>query len=414
MPTLSSPPPTPTAARGAHDDRADTAFTRRALLRKAGLAGGTVLVLSAGGISYRAYDNGVLTAGDGGAYAAWEEWEAGSGPSALVSAAILAANPHDTQAWLFRITGSSIDLFADRARSLGSIDPFGRELVTGLGCALENLMQAAPANGYRATLRLTPTPSDPVHVARVSLAPGPRRRGALYRAIPDRHTARSAYAERPVAPAALAGMGALAAGLPGARVHWFDSQGDRARIGALMVAAARAVVADAQQSRDGFVWFRSSADEIQKRKDGLTLDAQGLSALTTAVAKLLPASSRSAGDRFWVDQTRKTQTRTAAAYGIVTVPDARDDAARLTGGRLLERIHLWTAANGLALQHMNQMTECADRELELGRPPRFGDALRTLIPEGGGEPLVAFRIGHAAGGEGRRRSPRRPAREVIA
>lgn len=100
-----------------------------------------------------------------------------------------------------------------------------------------------------------------------------------------------------------------------------------------MVDAALAIAQDDQQSRDGFRLFRSSWDDIQKHKDGLTLDAQGLSALTTAVAKLLPASDRKSGNKFWVDQTRRTHTETAAPYGIIAVPDADDNAHRLTGRR---------------------------------------------------------------------------------
>lgn len=376
--------------------------------------GGTAVVVSAGGLSYRAYDQGVFEAGDGGAYDAWRDWEKGSGPLALVSAAILAANPHDYQAWVFHVTPSRIDLFADRKRSLGSIDPFEREMYVGLGCALENLLQAAPAHGYRARLTLLPTPGQRVHAARVELAGGPRRRGALYEAIPKRRTDRSAYRSEPVARGVLAQMSALAGGLPGARLYWFTTDADRARIGTLMLDAARAITQDEQQSRDGFRLFRSSWDAIQKHNDGLTLDAQGLSALTTAVAKLLPAASRGAGDRFWVDQTRKTHTKTAAAYGIVAVPDAADPAHRLNGGRLLERTHLWAAANGIALQHMNQMTERADRERQLGLPARFGTPVQALISDPGWEPLVTFRVGYAKGDDGRRLSPRRPAEDVTA
>jgi hypothetical protein len=212
----------------------------------------------------------------------------------------------------------------------------------------------------------------------------------------------------------LAQMSALVGGLGDARVYWFAGDADRARIGALMVDAARAITRDRQQSTDSFGWFRSSWDDIQKHKDGLTLDAQGLSALTTAIAKLLPASDRKSGDKFWVDQTRKTHTKTAAAYGIVSVRDAGDNAQRITGGRLLERIHLWTAANGLSLQHMNQITERADRERQLGLSPQFGDAAQALIPDQGLQPLVAFRIGYPKGDDGRRKSPRRPAKQVIA
>ena len=46
--------------------------------------------------------------------------------------AILAANPHDGQAWVFRTTPSRTtpsrtDVFADRRRALGAIDPFDHE-----------------------------------------------------------------------------------------------------------------------------------------------------------------------------------------------------------------------------------------------------------------------------------------------
>jgi hypothetical protein len=285
-------------------------------------------------------------------------------------------------------------------------------MYVGLGAALENLMQAAPAHGYRATLTLLPTPADPVHAARVDLVPGPRRRSTLYRAIPHRHTDRSAYQAKAVPPAVLARMSAVAGGLEDARAYWFTTEADRARIGELMVAAAKAITRDDHQSRDSFKLFRPSWDDIQKHKDGLTLDTQGLSDLTTAIAKLLPPSTRSSGDTFWVDQTRDTHTRTAAAYGVVAVPDSREAAQRVTGGRLLERLHLWAAANGIALQHMNQITERADRERQLGLPPTFTLASRSLIPDAGWQPLVVFRIGYPTSDAGQRKSPRRPASAV--
>lgn len=412
----SAPPQSPATPRASPDESGQPVqgVSRRSFLHRAGLVGATALVVSAGGLSYRAYDRGVFEAGEGGAYDAWRDWEGGSGSLALVSAAILAANPHDYQAWVFRATPSRVDVFADRNRALGTIDPFDREMYVGLGCALENLLQAAPAHGYRAKLTLVPTPGQPVHVARVDLRPGPRRRGALYEAIPERRTDRSAYQPKALPAGALAQMTALAGGLPGARLYWFGNDGDRALIGGLMVDAARAITRDDQQSRDSFRLFRSSWDDIQKHKDGLTLDAQGLSALTTAMAKLLPASDRESGDKFWVEQTRKTHTETAAAYGIVAVPDAADNADRLTGGRLLERVHLWTATNGIALHHMNQMTERADRERQLRLRPRFGPAVQALIPDGERQPLVAFRVGYAKGNDGRRKSPRRPAQDVVA
>lgn len=341
---------------------------------------------------------------DGAAYAAWRDWQATSGPEALVAAAVLAPSPHNSQPWSFRISGNAIDVHADLSRATGALDPYGRELHIGLGCALENLMLAASAHGYRTSVELLPAPG---HVAHVGLAPGPVHRSELYDAIGKRHTDRSAYADRAVAAELLERMSALADAGP--RLVWVT---DTAHVGRLMVDAARAVTQDEAQSRDGYQLVRSSRADVERFKDGLTLDTMAMPALLTAILKRLPPTGRSRADAFWVRTTERTQTRTAAAYGFVAVPDSSDDRARIDGGRLLERVHLWTTANGLSLQHMNQLTERVDRERELSLEPVFGAAVQALMPDGL-QALAAFRIGYARGSAGRRLSPRRPVAEVL-
>jgi len=157
-------------------------------------------------------------------------------------------------------------------------------------------------------------------------------------------------------------------------------------------------------------WFRQSWDEIQRQRDGITVDAAGLSDLTAALAKLLPAQSRTATDEAWLTATRDRQAKTAAAYGILAVHDATDNRQRLEGGRLLERVHLWITGRGLALQHMNQLTERADRELELAIEPQFGDALGELVPTDW-QALTTVRIGYPT--HTPHKSPRRPVEAVI-
>ena len=68
-----------------------------------------------------------------------------------------------------------------------------------------------------------------------------------------------------------------------------------------------------------------------------------------SLAKLAPASSREAGDAFWLDQTLTVHTRTAAAYGVITATDVAAPEQRLMGGRLLQRIHLAATTEGIAL-----------------------------------------------------------------
>jgi hypothetical protein len=93
------------------------------------------------------------------------------------------------------------------------------------------------------------------------------------------------------------------------------------------------------------------------------------------------------------------------------VPDARDNAMRIHGGRFWQRMHLWATAKGLAMQPLNQMPERADRELQLGIEPRFGNALKELVADAGMHALMPFRIGYPT--VEAKPSPRRDLRSVL-
>src|SRR5829696_9213414 len=107
-----------------------TTSRRRTFLKVAGVAalGATAAV------GWRAWDQGVFSAGEGPAYNPWQTWEsdAPSRVHRLLRAAILAANPHNTQPWRFRVTPATVDLFADHSRNIGTIDPDLREMHIGL------------------------------------------------------------------------------------------------------------------------------------------------------------------------------------------------------------------------------------------------------------------------------------------
>src|SRR5262252_7232487 len=162
--------------------------TRRTALR----LGTGALVAGAAALTWRAWDQGVFSAGQGPAFEAWNTWNADAPGSELqlVHAAILAANPHNTQPWRFRVSAHRIDVFADLTRNIGAIDPFRREMHIGLGCALENLLQAASAFGFNARPAMFPDAADPTHIATVEFQSAPRAESPLFAAIPRRHTNR--------------------------------------------------------------------------------------------------------------------------------------------------------------------------------------------------------------------------------
>ena len=127
--------------------------------RRSFLIGGAGLATSAlAALGYRAWDRGVWAVGNGSSYAPWSDWEgrAADGIKRPLRAAVLAANPHDTQPWLLAVR-RRVTLFADRARNLGTFDPFRREMHLGLGAVIENLVIATEVRPTEGRLELSLT-----------------------------------------------------------------------------------------------------------------------------------------------------------------------------------------------------------------------------------------------------------------
>jgi nitroreductase len=385
-------------------------MSRRSFLKRLGIGAGAVVVVGGGGLAWRVVDQGVIAPGTGPAYEAWRAKLTGDGALSLVRAAILAANAHDTQPWRFAVTADRIDLFADRSRTIGAVDPLGRELELSLGCALENLALAAAPNGYTASVELVPDVADRDHVARVELAADAAAVSPLFEAIPRRHTDRGAYdPNTAIERGVLDELSALAED-DTASLLWLDADPAKARFGDLTVRATEALIADSDQSRDDFAWYRQDWAEIQRRKDGITLDTAGLPELMRLAVRVLPPSDRTTMQRGWVDATRDRHVATAAAFGLITVRDRADLAQRLTAGRFFQRVHLAATARGLALQPLNQVLERVDREIEAELEPTFGSSITELVPAER-DVVMAFRVGHPTTTP--YLSPRRPAADVI-
>ena len=384
-------------------------YSRRSVLKGTAVGGGAVALASVAGIGYRSEDNGVWNSGSGKPYELWDGWQEVPGHGAIVAAGILAANPHNTQPWTFTVDGDTIDVAPDDSRSMPRTDADAREHIAGLGCAAENMVIAARGRGLDSAIDLWPAPDVAV---RITLAPGPtatERETALADAIARRHTNRGPYSPTTVSSDDLARLTDADAGA--ASVRWVTDPIAVAQLGSLYVDATQAIIDDEESSIEGFSWFRSTRADIEKYRDGLTLDAQGLDSLTLAAAKILPATSRTSGDKFWLKSTREVHTATAAAYGIITVPHVQDATDRINGGRLLEHVHVAATADGLALHHMNQVTERIARDAALGDPDAFGARWEAAVGVPAQSTLVSFRIGHPH--RAPRRSPRRAVESVL-
>ena len=370
-------------------------MNRRAFLRSLGVAG---LGLGAASI-WRLESNHVLGAGDGPAYAPWAEWQqTGTNPlQQLVRAATLAANPHNTQPWKFHLLPNTVDVYADTSRRIGAIDPLLREMHIGVGCAVENLLLAAQAAGYRWSFDKPESSKDSElqPIVRVLLKEGARRPSNLYAAIPRRHTNRGRYvANKDVDDRVIEALGGVKNADSELRVFWFRKPEEKHAFGNLVVQATEAIIADQEQSRNSARWMRTNWSDIQRFRDGLTYDAMGMSLGMRTLAKFLPPLSVTQTDQFWLRATREIHVATANAFGMIAVRDCKDTIQRLEAGRLWQRMHLLATLQGIAMHPLSQPVERRDREIQLGQAPTNAKALSELQQDDRWEAVMPFRLGY--------------------
>lgn len=387
-------------------------LTRRKFLQLLGQSVGATTVLVAGGVVYRAATTGVFSTGRGPAYQPWTDWNIPQNtPLDLVRAAILASNPHNSQPWLFRVTDDAIDVYVDLTRNLGTIDPYLREMYTGLGCAIANLTLAAAAEGYAHTLTLMPTPQDDSHVARVAISHSTPTATPRYTAIPQRRTNRGPYAEQSVSTELLTQLAAITADFENVGVRWLTTPEEKRRFSEASLAATEALTADEDQSIDSAHWQRATWPAVQQQADGITYDAQGMPPNIAAITKMLPPLDRETNDRFWLQTLRDTQLPTAAAFGIITVRDSSNLTQRLQGGMVWQHMHLQMTLDGLVAQPLNQLPERKDRERQLGLELVATQALADLVGDPAWVALMPFRLGWPT--RTANPAPRRPVEAVL-
>jgi nitroreductase len=392
---------------------------RRSFLKGAGIV---TIAVAAGGV-WRAFDQGVFSTGQGPAYEPWKNWRSATNdsPLALVRAAILAASPHNTQPWLFKVTDSSIDLYIDPQRNVGALDPYLREEHIGIGCALENLLLAAPANGYAATVTLEPGKLEPITnladakphlLAHVELSSAQREETELYNAIPHRHTNRAPYdRNKPLPPDFLAALANLPGDDTNTKIFLFTAEADRRKIAAISSAANTGVYSDPNVKRASENWIRSKWSDVQQHRDGLTIDAFGLPPIAGAAAKMLTPRMLQWAASHGQQNGYTDLMLSAPLMGFIAVRDRYDRQQCLRAGRIWQRAHLFSTAHQIAARPCNEALEMIDHERANNQPPKREALLTEITGDPTWQPTFVFYMGyptlqpHA--------SPRRPAESVL-
>jgi nitroreductase len=316
-------------------------------------------------------------------------------PEVLADAAhqaLRAPSAFNTQPWRWRLAGDRLDLYADRDRWLGAVDPDHRLITMSCGAALHHARVAIAAAGHRAEVRRWPDVEEPDLLARVRLA-GPHRPSAdeldMAYALATRRTDRRAYSDTPV-PATLIARLHAAAEAEGVHLH-------RVRDGQMPILAVAAVRAAGLQLTDPAyrgVLIRWT-NRPQWAGDGVP-----------SGAAVQPAPRRVPVREFALDPRAGVEPGPGhdrgAVYAIL-FGDGDDPAAWLRAGEALSAVLLTAAAHGLAGSPITDVVEV----------PATREILRQLLARLG-HPFAAVRLGIAIPAAGEPpATPRRAARETI-
>ncbi len=305
----------------------------------------------------------------------------------LVRYATLAPSSHNTQCWKFRVEEQAITILADLSRRCPAVDPDDHHVFVSLGCATENLVQAALANGFNADA----TFDAEQNVIRVALAPTPAQASPLFQAIAARQSTRGDYDGQALSSNEL-GMLERAGTGNGVRVQFLTERPAIETVLDHIVQANTAQMADKAFVTELKQWIRFNGAEAVRTPDGLFGICTGNPEVPTWLGQMafgMLYKPKGENDKI------ARQVRSAAGIAVFT-GQAADKAHWVEVGRCYERFALQATALGIRNAFLNQPVEVQalrpafatalglgsqrpDLVVRFGRGPRMPSSLRRPV-----------------------------------
>ncbi len=366
---------------------------RRTFL-KWGLGSAAVLATGAGLIAYRSYP---INAWQRAVVETWQPVNSNLASSEarlteLTRLACLAANSHKTQPWKFRLAANSLTIIPDFSRRAPVVDPDDHHLFASLGCAVENIVQAAPVLGLAPSVELPGDLQDGITVRLESAAIGP---SPLAQMIHLRQCACTHFDTNPIPVGDLKALETAAAGGK-ANLTLLASAEDIGRFGKLIADATMAQMRDGAFVAELKDWIRFSYRQALDTRAGLFAPCSGNPALPGPVERMLLGfvATPASGSQRYAAQVK-------ASSGIAIFFSAEDNPQHwFEAGRSYQRFALEATRLGIKHSFINQPVEV----------PAFHADLLKAAGRAEGRADIVVRFGY---GPEMPRSLRRPAEAVI-
>jgi hypothetical protein len=289
----------------------------------------------------------------------------------LVRYATLAPSSHNTQCWKFRLTKNAITILPDLHRRCPVVDPDDHHLYVSLGCAAENLVLAAQANGLNAVASFE---TAPIEVIQVSLESTQTLRSPLFEAIPKRQSTRAEYDGKPLANAELKLLEQAGTG-NGVQVLMLTEKQAMENVLEYVMQGNAAQINDPAFIQELKSWIRFGDAEAVQTGDGLFSRSTG----NPSVPRWLGSNLMSLFFTTKKENEKYAKQVRSSAGIAVFVSDASDKAHWVETGRCYQRFALQATALGIRNAHLNQAVEIAALRPQLSNFLNIGNRRPDLV-----------------------------------
>jgi hypothetical protein len=267
----------------------------------------------------------------------------------LVRYATLAPSSHNTQCWKFRIMNNLITIEPDLSRRCPVVDPDDHHMFVSLGCATENLVHAALANGLKANASFIASPTDTVSI---SLDATKALASPLFQAITERQCTRGDYDGNPLSMGELRLLEQAARG-NGVGVLLLTERSAMEKVLEYVVSGNAAQMNDPAFVEELTAWIRFGNEEAVRTGDGLFSGSSGNPAMPRWLGSRMMRLFFTAKSE---NERHARQIRNSAGIAVF-VSDANDKAHWVETGRCYERFALQATSLGIRNAFLNQPVE---------------------------------------------------------
>jgi len=279
---------------------------------------------------------------------------------------ITAPNPHNTQAWKFKMLNDyECLLYVDEKRLLPETDPPARQIHIGQGTFLETLTIGATGFGFDSEIQYFPDGFYDFNeigtkpVAHIKLTKSKTNDlDSLYDNLPKRQTTRTIYSGPIITKEEFYKIHSLV-NSDEVKLGFINNENELKKLAAIFIKAMDIETNTYHLYDETKNWFRFSDEEIAKYNDGISLNSNGMSGLSKWFAEKFFLSSDS-----WHSKRNKTiglksfQNAVESSRGLVYIKtDSNNQLDWVKTGRVYSRINLAATNLGLALHPMSQVLQ---------------------------------------------------------